>query len=110
MSTDDFLKKNLHKESDSFLRINQEFTSRMKKIQAKKLVIEAVSILDEKDLAIYIKKLNEIKKALLTYLEKQRAEFPRFYFIGDDDLITLLGQSKRFRVVNDNVRKLFMGI
>lgn len=52
MSPDDFLRKNLHKESDSFLRINQEFTNRMKKIQAKKLVIEAVSILDEKDLAI----------------------------------------------------------
>lgn len=36
--------------------------------------------------------------------------FPRFYFIGDDDLLEILGQSKNPAVIQSHLKKLFAGI
>jgi trimeric autotransporter adhesin len=35
---------------------------------------------------------DRIQAGLAAYLDRQRASFPRFYFLGDDDLLELLGQ------------------
>ena len=34
-----------------------------------------------------------------TFAEERRAKFPRFYFIGDDDLLEILGQSQNPSVI-----------
>ena len=36
--------------------------------------------------------------------------FPRFYFIGDDDLLEILGQSTNPTVIQSHLKKLFAGI
>ena len=36
--------------------------------------------------------------------------FPRFYFIGDDDLLEILGQSTNPQVIQTHLKKLFAGI
>jgi hypothetical protein len=38
--------------------------------------------------------LTKIQKALGEYLERQRSAFPRFYFVGDEDLLEIIGNSK----------------
>jgi len=35
---------------------------------------------------------------------------PRFYFIGDDDLLEILGQAKNPSVIQSHLKKLFQGI
>ena len=35
---------------------------------------------------------------------------PRFYFIGDDDLLEILGQAKNPKVIQSHLKKLFQGI
>ena len=36
--------------------------------------------------------------------------FPRFYFIGDDDLLEILGQATNPSVIQTHLKKLFAGI
>ena len=36
--------------------------------------------------------------------------FPRFYFIGDDDLLEILGQATNPNVIQSHLKKLFAGI
>lgn len=54
--------------------------------------------------------LSRIQKALGEYLEKQREQFARFYFVGDEDLLEMIGNARDVKVVQRHVNKLFAGI
>jgi len=42
-------------------------------------------------------------------LQEKRSAFPRFYFIGDDDLLEILGQATNPSVIQSHLKKLFAG-
>lgn len=46
---------------------------------------------------------------LFLFLQEKRSAFPRFYFIGDDDLLEILGQSTNPLVIQSHLKKLFAG-
>lgn len=46
-------------------------------------------------------------RALTDFLELKRVAFPRFYFLGDDDLLEILGQSTNPTVIQNHMKKLF---
>jgi dynein heavy chain 1, cytosolic len=48
--------------------------------------------------------------ALGEYLEKERSSFPRFYFVGDEDLLEIIGNSKDLHRVQKHFKKMFAGI
>jgi dynein heavy chain 2, cytosolic len=50
------------------------------------------------------------QKALNDFLEEKRQKFSRFYFIGDEDLLEILGQAKNPAVIQLHLKKLFAGI
>jgi dynein heavy chain 1 len=52
----------------------------------------------------------KIKKALGDYLELQRQGFARFYFVGDDDLLEIIGNSKDVKSVQRHFTKMYAGI
>ncbi len=54
--------------------------------------------------------LDACQRALSEYLEDKRAAFPRFYFLGDDDLLEVLGQARDPAVMQAHLKKLFAGI
>lgn len=54
--------------------------------------------------------LSKIQKALGEYLERERASFPRFYFVGDEDLLEIIGNSKDVLRVTKHLKKMFAGI
>lgn len=54
--------------------------------------------------------LEHCQRALMEFLEERRSQFPRFYFIGDDDLLEVLSQSRNPQVIQTHLKKLFAGI
>ena len=55
-------------------------------------------------------RLERCQKSLNEFLEEKRSSFPRFYFIGDDDLLQILGQASKPVVIQTHLKKLFAGI
>ena len=54
--------------------------------------------------------LSKVQKALGEYLERERASFPRFYFVGDEDLLEIIGNSKNLPRLQKHFKKMFAGI
>ena len=44
------------------------------------------------------------------HTQEKRSIFPRFYFVGDDDLLEILGQATNPNVIQTHLKKLFAGI
>ena len=61
-------------------------------------------------LTTLLDQLGRCQKALNEFLEEKRSIFPRFYFIGDDDLLEILGQATNPQVIQTHLKKLFAGI
>ncbi|XP_041988681.1 dynein axonemal heavy chain 2 isoform X2 [Aricia agestis] len=57
-----------------------------------------------------IDSLDEILRCLEQYLEVKRQLFPRFYFISNDDLLEILGNSKKPQLIQVHLKKLFDNI
>jgi dynein heavy chain 2 len=54
--------------------------------------------------------LERCQRALSALLEEKRGRMPRFYFLGDDDLLEVLGQAREPSVMQAHLKKLFAGI
>ncbi|CAF1667385.1 unnamed protein product, partial [Adineta ricciae] len=101
----------LPKEQGRFRGVDKEFREIMSEVASNpRLVIFA----QRKDLTNMLKsmldQLGRCQKALNELLEEKRSIFPRFYFIGDDDLLEILGQSTNPTVIQTHLKKLFAGI
>ena len=45
------------------------------------------------------KELDILEKKLINYLESKRVDFPRFYFVSNDDLIDILSSGKGMKTL-----------
>src|SRR5699024_8952941 len=57
-----------------------------------------------------LESLSKVQKSLADYLEKQRELFPRFYFVGNEDLLEIIGSSSNVEQINKHFKKMFIGI
>jgi dynein heavy chain 1 len=98
-------------ESNRFQGINTEFLAVMKKVYKSPFVLDVMNIQGvQKSLERLSDLLNKIQKALGEYLERERASFPRFYFVGDEDLLEIIGNSKDILRIMKHLKKMFAGI
>ncbi|KAI6162009.1 dynein heavy chain protein 1 [Pisolithus thermaeus] len=98
-------------ESARFQNINAEFLTVMKKVYKSPFVIDVMNIQGiQKSLERLADLLNKIQKALGEYLERERSSFPRFYFVGDEDLLEIIGNSKDILRIMKHLKKMFAGV
>lgn len=98
-------------ESSRFQNINSEFFAVLKKVYKSPFVLDVLNISGvQKSLERLAELLNKIQKALGEYLERERISFPRFYFVGDEDLLEIIGNSNDTMRIAKHFRKMFAGL
>ncbi|EGX53504.1 hypothetical protein AOL_s00006g370 [Orbilia oligospora ATCC 24927] len=98
-------------ESSRFQNINSEFFAVMKKVYKSPYVLDVLNISGvQKSLERLAELLNKIQKALGEYLERERVSFPRFYFVGDEDLLEIIGNSNDTHRIAKHFKKMFAGL
>ena len=105
------IKHLLPMESSRFQNINAEFFAILKKVNKSPFVLDVLNIAGvQKTLERLAELLNKIQKALGEYLERERISFPRFYFVGDEDLLEMIGNSNDTMRIAKHFRKMFAGL
>ncbi|TMW39976.1 hypothetical protein DOY81_014944, partial [Sarcophaga bullata] len=101
----------LKNEEALFRRIDKDFRYIMREIQADPRVISLVKINNITTLVKSLEtQLARCQNNLMSYIMDKRNSFPRFYFLGDDDLLEILGQaSKDPEIIQKHIKKLFPG-
>ncbi|VDN24437.1 unnamed protein product [Gongylonema pulchrum] len=98
-------------ESSRFASISTEFLALMKKVTAAPRILDIVNMQGaQRVLERLADMLAKIQKALGEYLERERSSFPRFYFVGDEDLLEIMGNSKDIARIQKHLKKMFAGI
>ncbi|CUG93652.1 unnamed protein product [Bodo saltans] len=109
-SSDD-IKKQLPEESKMFAQIDKTYRQLMTKSQANNNV---TAIATEEGLLINLKQsnvmLDKIQKRLEDYLETKRVAFPRFYFLSNDELLSILSDVRNPTAVQPHLQKCFDNI
>jgi len=106
-----FGRGSLPREKERFDKVNSQYRQIMKNIGASKKVNYLCTIRGLKEQFTQMAdQLERCQKALNNFLEEKRSAFPRLYFIGDEDLLEILGQSSNPEVIQAHLKKLFAGI
>ncbi|KAG5269301.1 hypothetical protein AALO_G00200500 [Alosa alosa] len=101
----------LPREQARFKRVDEDFRSIMADVQRDSRVTSLTARAGIRNSLITIlDQLQRCQKSLNEFLEEKRSAFPRFYFIGDDDLLEILGQATNPNVIQSHLKKLFAGI
>lgn len=94
-----------------FSNTSFEFISFMKRIGKLNTVMDILSYNDVHSLMAKISEtLNKTRKGLTDFLEKQRDRFPRLCFIGNDDLLELIGNGGSVSASSRHLKQMFSGI
>lgn len=105
------IKMTLPVESSKFVSIDTEFVSILRKAYKNPLVFEIVMLPNvQQSMNRLADMLSNIQKSLGDYLELERSIFPRFYFVGDEDLLEILGNSRNLALIQPHLKKMFHSI
>ncbi|KAK4876213.1 hypothetical protein RN001_012635 [Aquatica leii] len=105
------IKKQLPQESERFEKLTLDWISITSGMYAAKTALKATHIVPPPGLLNRLNKMNDqlelIQRALERYLETKRHVFPRFYFISNEDMLEILGNSKKPEAIQPQFKKLF---
>ena len=108
--SDDIMKQ-LPQESKRFIAVDKNWRSTMTNAQRNPNALTFCA--NEKLLMIFIesnKFLDMVQKGLSDYLETKRSVFARFYFLSNDELLSILSETKDVNLVQPHLKKCYEGI
>ncbi|ABN68600.2 Dynein heavy chain, cytosolic (DYHC) [Scheffersomyces stipitis CBS 6054] len=98
-------------ESTRFSNLSYELHNVLKRIYRFQTALDVLLITDIQSVFDkFHESLIKVRKSLADYLEKQRELFPRFYFVGNEDLLDIIGSSGDITRINRHLKKMFAGI
>ncbi|XP_065190514.1 dynein axonemal heavy chain 10-like [Sycon ciliatum] len=104
------IRSQLPEEAKKFDAIDKTFKKMMAETSKKKNVLEACSVANRlQELQMLSNGLEKCQKSLNDYLDSKRNAFPRFFFISDDELLSILGSSEA-TCVQEHMIKMFDNI
>lgn len=110
------IRMQLPEEAAKFDKIDKIFKKTMSEVARHNLVVEACNVEGRLELLAGLSAdLEACQKSLSDYLESKRNAFPRFFFISDEELLSILGSHNPKNVqehiikMYDNVLKLNFG-
>lgn len=105
------IKALLPMETSRFQSISTEFLGLMKRVSKSPKILDVLNIQGvQRSLERLADLLGKIQKALGEYLERERSSFPRFYFVGDEDLLEIIGNAKNIARLQKHFKKMFAGV
>ncbi|OHT02067.1 Dynein heavy chain family protein [Tritrichomonas foetus] len=105
-----FVKKALPEHQDDFEKVDSEFRRIMQQLKDAHRASVAADLSAEQ-LEKMLARLENLNRALNKFLEQKRDKFSRFYFIGDEDLLEIIGQaSEDATIIQSHLKKLFQGV
>ncbi|CAO2643767.1 Dynein axonemal heavy chain 2 [Lemmus lemmus] len=105
------IRKQLPNESALFDQVNNNWKTIMDRMSKDNNALRSTHYPDLLETLIGMNTiLEDIQKSLDMYLETKRHIFPRFYFLSNDDLLEILGQSRNPEAVQPHLKKCFDNI
>lgn len=105
------LKKSMSSEKKSFDTVDKHWRATMSLVSNDPFIFENFDWEKHKaDFEASNRTLESIQKQLAKYMEAKREEFPRFYFLADEELLELLATTKEPSSVRKFLSKCFEGI
>ena len=99
------------REHDRFKKVDNDFREIITALFHEKIIITVVNNVGFlKRLESCLDQIFICQKALNDFLEEKRMFFPRFFFIGDEDLLEILGHAKEPAIILSHLQKLYAGI
>jgi len=102
------IQQKLHKEARDWSSVDKLWTAIMTLTHNHPAFM---NVMHRDNLPDHLKQCNElldsITKGLNAYLESKRIGFPRFFFLSNDELISILSNSKDFSKMQESMQKLF---
>lgn len=94
-----------------FQSISSEFLALLKKAAKAVHVLDVVNVAGVRPtLERLAELLHRLQTALSEYLERERARFPRFYLVGDDDLLAMLGLGSDVAAMQVHFKSMWAGL
>jgi dynein heavy chain 1 len=98
-------------EATRFRTINNEFMQLMGKVYRIKKILDIIAISEIVDTFKRFENLfHSLQKSLGEFLSLQRTNYPRFFFIGDEDLLEIIGNSRDIFQIQKHVKKMIPGV
>ncbi|KXS19391.1 hypothetical protein M427DRAFT_41773 [Gonapodya prolifera JEL478] len=101
----------LSSEGARFQQLDSKFSALMNQLCREKRMLEmCITERVHSTVTFLHEQLELCQKALAEFLEEKRSCFPRFYFVGDDDLLEMLGQGTDKEKMQSHLHKIFTAI
>lgn len=107
------IQKQLPGETTKFKQVDRFWKELFRKVKSKsyQIAMDAMNMPGLKEQLQWANEtLDQVQKSLEAYLETKRQSFPRFYFLSNDELLSILSQTRNPRAVQEHLCKCFDSI